>query len=49
MINRLKVNGYKTIHLFKDFYLVRRYSTRYKKFSSYDFRRIPSKGGGTDG
>lgn len=39
-IDRLNINGYKTIHLFGDFYLVRRYSTGYKKFSLYDLRRI---------
>lgn len=39
-IERLNRNGYKTIHLFRDFYLVRKYSIRYKKSSSYDLRRI---------
>lgn len=34
-INRLKENGYNPIHLFKNFYLVRNYSKKYKKYSFY--------------
>lgn len=32
---RLEINGYKFIHLFRNVYLVRNYSTGAKKFSLY--------------
>lgn len=39
-INRLKENGYNPIHLFKNFYLVRNYSKKYKKYSLYGIMYI---------
>jgi hypothetical protein len=39
---RLKENGYTTIHLFGDYYLVRNYSKFYTKFSFYGIMKIPT-------
>ena len=39
-IKRLKDNGYTVIHLFGKWYLVRRYSKNFKKFSFYDLKPI---------
>ena len=39
-INRLKENGYNPIHLVKNFYLVRNYSKKYKKYSLYGIMYI---------
>lgn len=35
-----QIAGYKPIHLFKDYYLLRRYSKGFRKFSLYDLVRI---------
>lgn len=34
-IQHFKINGYTFIHIFGDFYLMRKYSKNYKKFSPY--------------
>ena len=39
-INRLKENGYNPNHLFNNFYLVRKYSKKYKKYSLYGIMYI---------
>ncbi len=35
-----KIAGYTPIHLFKDYYLLRRYSKNFRRFSMYDLVRI---------
>lgn len=42
-IARFKTNGYTTIHLFGDYYLVRNYSKFYTKFSLYGIRKITNE------
>ena len=37
---RLKNGGYNPMHLFKNYYLVRNYSKKYKKFSLYGIMKI---------
>lgn len=40
IIKRFRENGYTTIHLLGNYYLVRNYSTYYTKFSFYGLCKI---------
>lgn len=39
-VERLELHGYKCVHLFKDWYLVRNYSCYSTRFSFYGLKRL---------